>query len=391
VSGQTNGDSFVLLKSAMPIATYAHVHYDRLYMIDERDKTKVRISGPSDPQDMTTTRQTLDSNTQDFGSKQSQGDVLLCLDTFQRYLVAGGKQRVYMLEGTTPIADTTADVVDLAPVGLFPQGVVSDTSFANIGGGMVYAAQDGLRRFDVTDILAVATDNASEVIKSELRERILTQTQAGTVNQIQVVHYPRRNWVLFKAGDIMYCFNYSPIYSQGQLIANATWSKFTGKLAECDAFILRANGDLICADQDGNVYQFDVPGALDDAGTSINTEYQTAWITPGVESGGTRVMDGKYIRPFFETKGAVNYTIAASAELGSNRSSTSIRVSAVGGGGVGVAIVGTTPVGGISMPIDPKLPLRWRGKQARFTITTSGGRQDTISKFALYGNGFGRE
>lgn len=122
VADQTDGDSIVLLKSAMPITSKAHVHFGRLYMVDARDKTKIRISGSNDPQDMSVAAGTLDATTFESGALQPTGDTILDMSSYQRYFMLGGRSNVYFFTGTDPIADTSAASIDFSPVGLFPPG-----------------------------------------------------------------------------------------------------------------------------------------------------------------------------------------------------------------------------------------------------------------------------
>jgi len=140
IASQTEGDSVVFLKSSMPIATRGTVHFERLYMIDAREQDKVRISGPNDPEDMTTFAKTLDTSTYDFGAANSEGDTLLTLGSFQQYFVAAGKQNVYLFSGTDPIADTTAAAVTFAPIGAFPQGCVTQFGLLSNGNDLLFVS-----------------------------------------------------------------------------------------------------------------------------------------------------------------------------------------------------------------------------------------------------------
>lgn len=391
VSGQIAGDSLVFLKSAMPIASFAHVHFNRLYMIDARDPTKVRISGPDDPTDMTTFAQTIQSVSIDFGSQQPKGDNLLALGTYQKFLVAGGKQNVYFYEGTDPIEDTSAAVVNFSPVAVTPHGILSSNSLSAIGNDIAFASQDGLRQFRLSDILAFETSNASEVIKSELRAAI--RSNRDTPEKIVVTHYPRRNWLLVKVGDVIYNYNYTPVFDDaGNISAGGSWSKFTGKFAECNAFFIRSNGDLLCADSNGKVYIFD-DGDTSDDGEVISTEYQFQWPTLEEPNRSVDVKDVRYIKTFFETTTETVYNVSAEAAIGLLQAQDSVNVTASGGPVIGSGwTVGSSPVGGIKTVSEVLSPLRLRGGQFKLNIKTSGGLgTDVISKFALMGNRFGRD
>lgn len=375
ISGQTTGDSLLLFKDAMPIASYAHVHYGRLHLIDSRDPTKIRVSGPNDLEDFSTFSKTLTSITIDYGARQPKGDILLTMSTFQRYLVVGGKAALFVTDGTNPIADVTADVIDLDPVGLFPQGVFSPQALQSIGNEMLYVGYDGLRSFLAAfDSKNTTTNNKSEQIKTELIN--VLQTQVSAPDQVQLVHYPRRNWVMMKIGDVIYNYNYTPMYSNGKVNNVGTFTKFTGLLAQQDAFLVSRNGDLITADTLGKIYTFDVSGIFKDNGANIPTTYVSPWHTLQESESNTDVIvkDGRYIRPVFETSAAIKYNISVVGDYDQLATDS---------------VVVTAAVSGIT---NPKMPLRWRGKQAQFTITTDTSvGADIINSYTLYGNIFGRK
>lgn len=375
------GDSLVFLKKSMPIASYAHVHYKRLYLVDARERTRVHVSGPEDPQDFTTEQQELNASSLDYSGQQPESEEIICLGTFQRFLAAAGKRNVYVSQGIDPIQDTSAATSDLAPVALFPQGCISSDGLTNIGQVELFASNDGLRSFTVSDILAVQTNNISEQIKSELRS-VITSKQS-IPGEVQLLHYPRRNWVMFKAGDNIYNYNYTGTLDSDQQLGGS-WTLFTGPLAQCDAFLLRQNGDLICADSN-MVYTFD-SGNYTDNGTTYRTLYKTGWMDEGVEG---YIKDGRYITPYFESYAQTTYTINVYTEFSSTIVDT-ITVTAAGAGSIGNMIIGQSNIGQPSVTAD-KLPLRWRGSNIAFSFESeSSGGPDTISKFTLHGNLFGR-
>ena len=390
VAGQTNGDSLVFVKSAMPRASFAHVHYGRLHLIDSDDPTKIRVSGPDDPQDFTTFAKTLQSSSLDYGSDDPKGDVLLTIGTFQRYLVVGGRQSVYVTEGTNPIQDTTADVVDLDPVGLFPQGVVSQRGLQSIGSEMLYIGRDGLRSFiPAYDARNTATTNKSESIKTELINQISTNLPES-YEEIQLAHYPRRNWVMMKVGENIYNYNYTPTYELGNLQTFGTITRFTGLLSATKAFLVRRDGTLLVGG-DRKVYEFDLANQFTDASQRIFTAYTSPWHT--LQEGQTdlslQIKHGKYIKPYFETNSEIPYNISVVGDYDRN-STDAIVVTAQGAAIVGQAIVGQSVISDTAVT-DPKFPLRWKGEQfqVRSTTDTSGGG-DIIHEYTIYGNVFGR-
>lgn len=389
VASQTSNDTVTFHKSAMPISTYPHVHYGRLYLIDSREAGKVRISGPNDPQDFTTFQKTLESASFSFMNAQPQAEKLLSIKTFQSYLVAGGSRNVYAYAGTDAIADTTAASTNFTPIGLFPQGCASRFGMESIGGSMIFAANDGLRNFAANfNANTFQTSNISEAIKSELARAI--NSKESDPDQIQCIHYPRRNWLMFKVGDTIYNYNYTPYYQAGQINSNTygSFSKFTGKFAQQDVYYVRANGDLICAGHGGYVYQFD-QGNYDDDGEDILTVLETGFLTLQEPQQSTQVKSGVYIKPVFETSQPISYTIRALA--GSKEDSTDeVSTTTTGVGQVGFGVIGSSPIGGSRVYMQ-KIPLRWKGERFRVSISTeSTNGPDIITGFTVYGNILGK-
>lgn len=389
ITGQTAGDSIQFFKSAMPISNWAHVHYGRAYYIDARDQSSVRITGPDDPQDLTTFQRTLGTSTKQYGTRQPQAEKLLSLKTFQQYLVAQGERNVYADRGIDPIQDTTAAAVEFQPVGLFPQGGSSRYGMESIGGAMNFIANDGLRNFAASfDSNAFQTANVSEFIKSELTAQI--KAKATDPDEIQTIHYPRRNWLLCKVGDVIYNYNYTPFYQNGQVITGqyGSWSKFTSKLAQQKCYLVRRNGDLICAGAGGKVYTFDT-GSYSDDGDNINTILETGWLTLNEPQQSTQLKSGVYIKPKFEAGTPINYTITATGDY-SQISSDIVIVSAEGVGQVGFSQVGISQIGGERI-LEKKVPLRWKGEQFKIRIETNDQNgPDIITGFTIYGNILGK-
>jgi hypothetical protein len=392
VTGQTVNDSITLFKSAMPIGAYPHVHYGSLYLIDARQRGVVRISGPDDPQDFTTNQNDAIAITSFYNTRQPQAEILLSLKTFQQYLVAGGQRNVYA-DVTTLTSRTSGAATnsgqDFSPVGLFPQGCASRFGLESIGGACVFAANDGLRNFNAGfNANTFQTANVSEVIKSELSAAIAAKSNSP--DEIQIIHYPRRNWLLFKVGDIIYNYNYTPSYNAGQITQTpyGSFSKFSGKFAQQKVYYVRRNGDLLCAGSGGKIYSFD-KGSYSDDGESISTSIETGFIKLADAQEGTQMKTGVYIKPIFETSTPIQYTITAIGGFDELTTDT-ISTSTTGSGEVGIAVVGSSPVGGRRI-FENKLPLRWRGEEFRIRIdTNSTTGPDIISGYTIYGNILGK-
>lgn len=385
------GDSITLYKSAMPIPTRVHVHYGRLYMIDSRDRHLVRISGPDDPTDMTTSQGTLDSLTFSFGSQQPTGDIIKAMASFQRFLVMAGSRYTLLFEGTDPIEDDADTTKDFNPVGLFPQGAKSAQALATIGNDAVIISDDGVQSFALKgDASTLGQSNLSEALKNTLRTLISDTAES----EIQVFHYPRRSWVCFKIGSLIYVYNYTPYF--GSQISGAppeqafqpqpgtgSWSLFDSLFAQQNVYMVRQDGTLLCAGTGGQVYMFD-QGTYDDDGTVYTTEYQSGWLTLDEPRRSLQIKQGHYIQPTFHVGAPINYTMRAEAPFVAE-SQDVIEVSAAGAQAIGSSVIGSWLIGGGSSIFDRKYSLRWRGKEMRLTITTEDNQgPDVMSRFTLY-------
>lgn len=391
ISGQASGDSLVFLKPAMPTSSFLHVHYGRLYHIDARDKKKVRISGVGDPTDMTTDAGTIDSNSFNFGDLQPRGDSLLAIASYQNFLGILGKQNLYLYSGIDPIdSSSTANDADFTPVALFPQGGLSELGLLSIGNDLCFVTHDGVQTItQVQDQNTLNRANLTEPLRKTLRQELRTEDP----NEVQLIHYPERSWLLLKVGSLLYCYNYSAFVGQkdipqgGDKVGTGSWALFDGKFARCHAFYLRADGTLVCGGDGGKVYEFD-QGTYDDDGDTITTEYQTGWLQ--VEED-VRIKQGKYIKPQIQSGENIAYTIRAEAPF-SIESSETIMITASGNSApIGLWVIGDASIGAAPVA-NTKYPLRWRGEAVRLTFMTDDIKgPDILGRYTLYGTMGGRE
>lgn len=380
VSAQVTGDSIVLMKSAMPISTHMHTHYGHLFHIDARDRRKIRISGPGDPQDMTNGA-TLDSSTFKYGSLQPLGDFARAMGSFQRFFVIGGTRYVFLYSGVDPL-----DTQNFTPVGLFPQGVAAEDALLSIGNDATFLTPDGLQTVSlVGDASTLNRTNISEAIKTTLREEILTADE----DEIKLFHYPRRSWLFVKIGARLYVFNYTAYVGGGSVKpGGGSWSIFDGKFAQQNDYAVRANGTLVCCGPGGKVYEFD-QGTYDDDGEAYSTEWESAHLKP--QGNNVNLTRGEYIKPVIKAGANIVYTIEAEGDYDAGQSSDSITIPASAGSAVGNAVVGTAIVGGSTTHND-KWPLRWRGEAVKIRITTPGGQgPDVLAHHTLYFSGHGKK
>ena len=390
VTGMVSGDSLVFLKSAMPLTAFGHVHYSRLYLVDVRDRNKIRVSGVDDATNFTTDAGTIESHTFSIGGLQPRGDEIIALGSFQKLFVMIGRKYIYIYEGTVPISTSAAatgnNAADFVPVALFPTGSPTSRGLTTIGDDFLIVTDDGIHGLSQSnDPSIISGSNVSEAISTTIRPLI----ENTPPSQIILLHYPRRSWVLFKLGSEVYVYNYNAIRDIESEYKYGSWSVFDGLFGQLNDMYIRHNGDLIGCSQDGNVYEFD-KGTYDDDGQPIFTEYQTGWLTLEEPENTTRIKETLYIKPHFETGSDIKVGVRIQG-FGAIDSSDSAAISSTGmSSPIGLNIVGTNVIGGSKTHTD-KFPLMARGESLRvlFTTDTTSG-PDVISKFTLYGNIHGR-
>lgn len=383
INSQTSGDALAFFKSAMPITSWIHVHYGRCYYLDSRNKQRIVISAPDDPQDVTTFAQTLDSTSYNFGTQQPTGDIILSMATFQGYFVASGLRNLYVYRGATPIKDTSTTVIDFSPTSFYPNGIASRFGLGTNGVDLLHITTEGLQAITITTFSNTTVQNNASV---PIRTNILNAILAANPDDIQLTHYPRRSWLVVKVGDQCYILNTLPNYNDaGQLVPGNSWHLFTGAWAQQNHYFVRRSGDLFACGANGLVYEMDSSAATDD-GAIISTNLTMPWVRLEEPQKTVRVKQGQYIGPIFESGANLGYTINAVAGF-DGYSSDSVTVSAAGGGQVGTAIIGQTAIGAGSYAQRSKTPLRWAGPEVRIQfITNSSATPDVITGFTLYGD-----
>lgn len=382
IAGQVAGDTIALFKSAMPITSWIHVHYGRVYYLDARNQKNVVISAPDDPQDVTTYQKTLDATSYSFGTQQPTGDTLLSMGTFQGYFVAAGKKNLYIYKGATPIADSSSTQLDFVPTAFYPNGIVSRFGLSTNGSDLLHITAEGLQAINIGNISNTTVQNNASI---PIRNSVLSLISQTAADNIQITYYPRRSWTLMKIGDQIYNLNTTPSYgADGASIPVASWHLFSGVWAQQNHYFVRRNGNLLACGNGGLVYQMDSSAATDD-GAVISTNLTTAWYSLEEPRRTVAIKEGKYIKPVFESGPTIGYTITAVAGW-DNYSNDTIIVSAGGGGQIGSAIIGTTPIGAGEFAQATKSPLIWRGEQVRIQFQSqSSASPDIITGFTLYG------
>lgn len=395
IASQAAGDRIRFLKSSQPICKYGVAHFQRAYMIDARDDQKVRISGVGDPENFGG----IDAGTYDISTQQPSSERFRSMLSFQRFLIVGGTRNLYAFQGTDPIGVIDRDTgnyllnPDWSDLGLFPAGLLSRTGMVNIGNDLAWVTNNGVRIATLSKTTSqLQEDSASAQLDKTLRELLRRLPQ----DEIIAVHYPRRNWVFFKAGDEIYLYNYAAVgqiqqkaFIGGQEVNTRVppaWHLFTGKLAQMKSFFIRENGDMVCGGVNGQINVFDT-GSYGDLGESVQFRYEGAWHSfESKNQKGVSRKHGKYLRPIFEAPDGVAMDISVVAPY-SRASTDEVAVSAsTNQSTVGFAEIGDWVIGGNDVDFE-KLPLRWHGETAKFRFegeTASG--PFILSGYTVYYN-----
>jgi hypothetical protein len=388
ITGQAAGDTVYLLRSSAPIIKYGVTHFQRAYAIDARDDQKMRISAVGDPEDWGS----INAGTYDISSQQPASERFRQLLSFQRFLVLGGTRHIYAFEGTDPIGvvdeDSGAYILapDWADFGVFPNGSLSRSGMINVGNFLMWLTNNGVRSATLSKVTSQLIDaNASEQLDKTLQEllRLLDE------DEMQAVHYARRNWAFFKAGDELYVYNYAPSNQASRVFVGGNeltqteppaWHLFTGALAQQKCYFVRENGDLICGGTNGRVSIFDT-GVYSDLGAPITTRYRSAW-HPFEKKRQKSVLrkHGKYIQPVFEAPDGFKLSVSVIAPY-ARESTDEVEVSSgTNNAVIGQAVIGSWTIGGNTIA-NRKLPLRWHGEQAQFLFENT----STLGPFTFSG------
>lgn len=398
INGQVPGDTVHFLKSSMPICKYGVSHFQRTYMIDARDDQKVRISGTGDPENLGG----IDAGTYDISTQQPASERFRSLLSFQRFLIVGGTRNLYAFQGTDPIGVISRDDgsyllnPDWTDLGLFPAGLLSRTGMVNVGNDIAWATNNGVRIATLSKTTnQLQEDSASSQIDKTLRELL----KALPEDEIIAVHYPRRNWVLFKAGDELHVYNYanSGQGTQKTFIAGnevsvrvpPAWHLFTGKFAQMKSFFIRESGDMICGGVGGQINAFDV-GSYGDLGESVSFLYESAW--HGFDTKNQKSVKrkhGKFIRPIFQAPNGVALEISVASPYAREGTDSVVVSAAAGEADIGSAVIGEWVIGGNDIASD-KYPLRWHGETAKFRFEGETAQGPlTLSAYTVYYAQFG--
>ena len=368
----------------MPIAYHAHIHYDRAYYADARDRRRIIVSAPYDPQGVNSEGGTLDDISFFTGALQPRGDVIVSLGSYQSFFVIGGEHAVYVYSGKQPVGSGA----DFTPVALFPQGVISQDGILNIGNDLLFISHDGLQAASqINDASQLGRDTLTFPISDTLRDELDGVTSK---EEIILTHYRQRSWVLLKVGDTIYVYNYAtradePTQAGAQNLSQyGSISRFDGLFAQSASFLERRDDTLICGGVGGKVYVFDNDSQYTDDGVVYTTELETGWLLlDDARKKGVEIKSLKYIEPTFESNPSIVYEITGLGGFDFD-SSDAINIaasaeSALVGGSVIPFVIGGSPIS------SKKHTLRVRGEAVRIRFATADALgPDTISRYTLF-------
>lgn len=392
IPNQVAGDTLTLHKSAMPISTDATVRFGRLYLVDARDRRKIRISGSNNPFDFSRDAANLDvsrvagtfnSNTFDAGVIQPEGDIIQSIGTFQNFFIIAGKQNIYVYSGIQAVGDDA----DFKPQAVFPQGCVSRFATVNLGNDFTWISPDGVQSFAIsTESSSLKSDGMSIQLNNEFRKLISNLPE----NEVQLFQYPRRSWLMAKLGDALYVLNYAPLIlsrnPNAREVRIPSWYKFDGAFATRKVFFIDSKGRLLTGGGNASVYLADADGQYTDNGLLYKTDITTAWLTLDEPTNRPYVHTIKAIAPTFQTGPKIGYNLQIQGDWDGS-AEDEIIVSAIG---TGTAIqdfdISVSPIGGNAI-YSEKYPFRCRGRAFKIKITTNDDKgPDILGRFTLFAN-----
>lgn len=387
VASQAANDRIYLMKSSQPITYYGAVHFNRTYNIDARDRQHIRISGPGDPQDFGSDL----AASLDVSTFQTKSDRLVTLGSFQRFFVIGTSQHIYVYQGTDPVG-TSAAAIDFTLQGFFPFGTLSRQAMAGVGNDLHIATINGIRNITLSKVAAVFLDNTTSYqIDRTLRE-LLKNLGRDSPEDIQMFYYPKRSWVVLKAGSEMYVYNFvtqkpsitsiTDIYYNMEAF-KPVWHLFDGKLANQSGFLVAEDGQLYTCGGGGVVSQFD-QGNYDDLGDPIETVYETGWLSLEKSAKSVIRKHGKALKCVMQVGSDFTVTIGVEAPYAKYSTDQIILTTKIPQDIVGEALVGTALIGGNAIDFT-KIPLRWHGEVCKLKFETASTEGPFIlSNFTIY-------
>lgn len=387
VASQSQGDSLTFHKYAMPITERAHVHYGRAAYLDARDETKIRFSGPGDPQDLTTDAGTLDSTTFHAGAQQPGGGVIITMGTFQQFMAFAGRRFIALFSGTDPIKDTSAAAKSFTPSAIFPLGVAGSECMLSIGNDLLFLAPEGMQ---AASLRGDQTTPTREILSDALRDEIRAEVSATPEDDLQLVHYPMRSQIFVKASaGRLFVYSYGPnLMAQSRLEGDpsqpgqkGSWSVYDGRFSKMNSYFVRQNTRLVCCDSSGRVFRFDDDTVFSDGNTAAGTyttRLQTSWLGLDESNRGLG-------RPTRKQKKGVYFKLAAQ---GSANNTYTIRCTAPYTAESGETV--TETLSASDDPVStPKIALTWRGERVRVDIQTTARGAESLSHITIGYNEYG--
>ena len=403
IAAQVCGDSLVFYKDAFPIPHFAHTYFDRLYTIDRRERSKIRVSTKGDPSDMTVAGGTLDSMSIGIGSFASEPENFEQISSFQDNIVFGGQKNVLMFRGGDPIADVSGALVDFTLKSIIPKGIVSQDSMQPIGNVLLFVSREGVQAVAFGPLDQTDTQNISGPLTLTVQAEG-EQALDVSAGRVRLVNYPKRQLVVLKARtSANMVLNYQPqTQYRGKsseagflLRGRATWTEFTGQFAGTDAEFVDSQGRLMTAFTSGGVNyigQFDAVRQTTTA-TPDRALNNMVWSVParnllGKSGRGYRpeTIHGKYTQLYCEVVSGNNPTVGINAITNLASAPATAGSVSITLGPTGTEENNIDTIMRVKMVAPPesgrKHPLRWRGTEVGFDVTVSG-----LAPLALKGLG----
>lgn len=372
IASQAIGDEVTLLKSSMPITKNAHVHYNIAYLVDAREPSKIRISGPNNLENMGGTG----AGTLDIADIQPQGEIIRTLASFQRFFLIGTSKNIYFYQGVSPVAINDSPA-DFEPKGSIFYGSKSKNSIASVGNDSIIVSTNGIIAASLFN--ASGSDQIVVRFESHQLDKELVRILEGTnPDNIQIIHYPKRSWAFCKIGEEIFLYNYSiatEFANTSELdLKHSAWHKFTGLLGRQKSFLITKDGDLLTGGLQGQIALFD-RNTFNDLGEPIKFNYTTSWHNPDKELNNPAILPkisrkkGLAIKTYFEGGEKIPVSVKAWAIFDEEDtiSEDEIAITAGSPNVIGIAVIGSFKIGSPRTRVK-KSQLRWNGEQVKFSF-----------------------
>ncbi len=246
-----DGSSVAALGGTPPATGFkTHCHRGRVWALDRTDKMVAYYTVLEDPEDWAGAG----SGYMDFKLLLSIGDELLDMFTYIDLHVFVFRRHIAIYSGTDPTSSGDYTLVQLIETG----SVSTDTNLS-VGSDGLILNDGGLKRLQqIVTTGSMQIGNLSTMIDPVLEQKI----KDNLAYRMQIVHYPRRSWILMLINDTVYVYSYTW----------KAWSRITG--ADIGGMFVTADSKLYLC---GENYFYLYDDVWDFNGEAYTMRWESGW------------------------------------------------------------------------------------------------------------------